>query len=64
MNTDNIGKNKMVDISAFVERMSDKLDTHMGTERFRRMSDAVCMGILLLSFAAFIGVNLFFWLFK
>lgn len=57
--TDN---NKMVDISAFVERMSNKLDTHMGTERFRRISDRVCMGILLFSFAAFIGVNLYFWI--
>ena len=36
MNTDNIGKNKMVDISAFVDRMSEKLVEHMDGERFQR----------------------------
>ena len=61
MNTDN---NKMVDISAFVERMSEKLVEHMDSERFRRVSDIVCWTLLAVSFAAFIGVNLFFWLFK
>ena len=61
MNTDN---KKMVDISAFVERMSEKLVEHMDGERFQRVSDIVCWTLLAVSFAAFIGVNLFFWLFK
>ena len=61
MNTDN---NKMVDISAFVERMSEKLVEHIDDERFQRVSDIVCWTLLAVCFAAFIGVNLFFWLFK
>ena len=64
MNTDNIGKNKIVDISAFVDRMSEKLVEHIDDERFQHVSDIVCWTLLAVSFAAFIGVNLFFWLFK
>ena len=45
-------------------RMSEKLVEHMDGERFQRVSDIVCWTLLAVSFAAFIGVNLFFWLFK
>lgn len=64
MNTDNIGKNKMVDISAFVDRMSDKLVEHMDGERFRRVSDIVCWTLLITAFVAWIGTFLYFKLFR
>ncbi len=60
----NIGKNKMVDISAFVDRMSDKLVEHIDDERFQRVSDIVCWTLLAVCFAAFIGVNVYFRLFR
>ncbi|MBO7625435.1 MAG: hypothetical protein J6S82_09075 [Bacteroidales bacterium] len=47
-----------------VNRINERLEKHLDSDRFQRVSDIVCWTLLAVSFAAFIGVNLFFWLFK
>lgn len=47
-----------------VNRINERLEKHLDNDRFQRVSDIVCWTVLAVSFAAFIGVNLFFWLFK
>lgn len=47
-----------------VNRINERLEKHLDNDRFQRVSDIVCWTVLAVSLAAFIGVNLFFWLFK
>ena len=43
-----------------VNRINERLEKHLDSDRFQRVSDAVCMGYVLLAMAAFLGTFIYF----
>lgn len=47
-----------------VNRINERLEKHLDSDRFRRVSDIVCWTLLITAFVAWIGTFLYFKLFR